>query len=345
MIEFKKFFDSKRYILGEGLMEFEKKYAAFSGAKYAIGVGNGLDALHLSLVALGIGKGDEVILPSNTFIATVLAVSYAGAIPVFVEPDIHTYNIDPQRIVEAINSKTKAIMPVHLYGQACQMDEICRIANENGLVVIEDNAQAQGANCNGKLTGSFGHLNGTSFYPGKNLGAFGDAGAITTNDSSLAEKLRVLRNYGSERKYYNEYIGYNSRLDELQASLLSVKLGRLIEWNKERNRIAELYGNLLDGSKVVIPRIAESCTSVYHLYVIRHKKRDKLQEYLKSKGIDTLIHYPIPPHLQQAYRSLGVKKGDFPIAERLADEVLSLPLFIGMTEEQVSYVCHHVNQF
>ena len=311
-----------------------------------MGVSNGLDALHLSLKALGIGKGDEVIVPSNTYIATVLAVSYVGAKPVFVEPNIETYNIDFSKIEEAVTPNTKAIMPVHLYGQACEMQPIMDIAKKYNLFVIEDNAQSQGATYKEKITGSWGDINGTSFYPGKNLGAIGDAGAVTTNDENLAEKVKILRNYGSQKKYYNEFIGHNMRLDELQASFLSVKLKYLKEWTLKRQEIGAWYDEALKEIEgLILPKIAEGATHVYHLYVIRTKKRDELQSYLNEKGIGTLIHYPIPPHLQEAYESLGLKKGDFPIAEELAETCLSLPVWPGMGVEHVELISENIKAF
>ena len=332
-------YDSQWYVLGQHVRDFEAAYGTFSGARYCIGVANGLDALHMSLVALGIGPGDEVIVPSNTYIATWLAVSYVGATPVSVEPDQTTCNIDPGRIEAAITARTRAIMPVHLYGQACEMTAIMEIARRHNLLVIEDNAQAQGATAHGGLTGSFGHANGTSFYPGKNLGALGDAGAITTNDEALAQKIQTLRNYGSQRKYYNEVIGYNSRLDELQAAALSVKLKYLPEWTRQRQQVARWYDEQLRGiDDLHLPVTAEGSTHVFHLYVVRTSRRDALQQHLTASGVGTLIHYPVPPHLQQAYAHMGIAKGTYPIAEELADTSLSLPMWPGMTEEHVATV-------
>jgi len=343
---FENFFDSGWYILGDQLKKFEAEFALYNETVYCTGVANGLDALHIALKALKIGEGDEVIVPSNTYIATWLAISYVNATIVPVEPDFLTYNIDPEKIKAAITPRTKAIMPVHLYGQACQMDKIMEIANAHSLYVIEDNAQAQGARYNGKITGSFGHVNGTSFYPGKNLGAFGDAGAITTNDKSLSEKTLIIRNYGSEKKYQNEVIGLNSRLDEIQAGFLSVKLKHLDNWTLERQRIAKQYDELLNGiSGLILPETAENATHVYHLYVIRTPERDRLQTYLTEAGIGTLIHYPITPHLQEAYSHLNLKKGDFPIAEELAQTSLSIPLYPGISEREVEYVCKTIRSF
>lgn len=330
---------SNWFVLGNHVNQFETEYADFNQVKHVIGVSNGLDALHLSLLALGISKGDEVIVPSNTYIATVLAVSYVGATPVFVEPNIETYNIDVEKIEAALTNKTRAIMPVHLYGQACQMDKIQELAQKHNLFIIEDNAQSQGASFNGKLTGSFGNLNGTSFYPGKNLGALGDAGAVTTNDDELANKIKVLRNYGSNKKYFNETIGYNMRLDELQAAFLSVKLKQLANWTAQRQEIASYYNELLkDIPGLILPKTAENATHSYHLYVIRTKNRDELQKHLTDNGIGTMIHYPIPPHLQEAYSHLGFKRGDFPIAEELADTMLSLPMWPGMEKNQTHFI-------
>jgi dTDP-4-amino-4,6-dideoxygalactose transaminase len=335
---FESFYDSNWYILGDKVK--------FNQTEYAVGISNGLDALHIALISLGIGIGDEVIVPSNTYIATALAVSYVGATPVFVEPNIDTYNIDPTKIEAVINSKTKAIMPVHLYGQACEMEAIKAIATKHNLFIIEDNAQSQGASYNNIFTGAWGDMNGTSFYPGKNLGALGDAGAITTNNIDLAQKAIVLRNYGSQKKYYNEVIGHNMRLDECQAAFLSLKLKYLHEWTKQRQQIAAWYDEALkDIDSIILPKKAENATHVYHLYVIRTSRRDELQAYLNAEGIGTLIHYPIPPHLQQAYGHLGLKKGDFPIAEEIANTCLSLPLWPGMTIIDVQFVAKNINIF
>lgn len=344
--QFEKFYDSNSYVLAENTFEFEKEYAYFNKVNYCIGVSNGLDALHLSLKALNIGRGDEVLVPSNTYIATVLAISYVGATPVFVEPKQETFNIDPSLIESSISSKTKAIMPVHLYGQSCEMTEIMQIANKYGLHIVEDNAQSQGATYNSTMTGAFGVVNATSFYPTKNLGALGEAGAVTTNDSVIKEKILALRNYGSREKYVNEIIGYNNRIDECQAAFLRIKLRKLNEWTGNRQSIANLYDkNLQDIEEIKIPQIAPNATSVYHLYVIKTLQRDKLKDYLLSKGIGTAIHYPIPPHLQSAYTNLNFKKGDFPIAEELADTSLSLPLYIGMTELQIKYIVDNIRSF
>lgn len=343
---FENFFDKAWYVLGDEVNSFEQQYAQFNHVQHCIGVSNGLDALYLALKALGIGQGDEVIVPSNTYIATVLAVSYIGAKPVLVEPSIDTYNIDPQEIEKVISPKTKAIIPVHLYGQCCEMKAIMVLAHQYGLYVIEDNAQSQGSTFNGQLAGSFGHANGTSFYPGKNLGALGDAGAVTTNDAALANQIRILRNYGSEKKYFNEVIGHNMRLDEIQAAFLSVKLKYLSQWTRHRQEIAAWYNEGLAGIEgITLPFVHPAATHVYHLYVIRSRKRDALQEHLHQNGIGTLIHYPVPPHLQKAYQQLNFTKGSFPLAEEIADTCLSLPLWPGMTQREVAYIADKVKEF
>ena len=340
------FFDSNWYVLGQEVRTFEEAFAAYNQTTYCVGVANGLDALFIALKVLGVGPGDEVIVPSNTYIATWLAVSMTGAIPVPVEPHVDTYNLDASQIEKAITSKTKAIIPVHLYGQACQMDAIMTIAQQHNLWVVEDNAQAQGASFKGKLTGSFGHASGTSFYPGKNLGALGDAGAVTTSDALLDKAIRTFRNYGSQQKYYNEIRGINSRLDELQAAVLKVKLPHLNEWNAERQQIAAWYNERLsDISELTTPKVVPNATHVYHLYVIRCTQRDQLQAHLLQYGIGTLIHYPLPPHLQEAYRDLGYQLGDFPIAEQMAQTVLSLPMYPGLTEDKIDYVCKVIRAF
>ena len=338
---------SNWFILGKELSNFEAAYAQFNQVQYAIGVGNGLEALHIALAVLGIGKGDEVIVPSNTYIATWLAVSQVGATPIPVEPRLDTYNLDPLKIEAAITPNTKAIMPVHLYGQACQMDAIMAIAEKYQLYIIEDNAQAQGATFNGKKTGAFGHINATSFYPGKNLGALGDAGAITSNDDNLAKAAQMFRNYGSEVKYFNEYKGINSRLDELQAAFLAVKLPFLTQWNAQRQALAALYIQKLAHlqPQIILPYTVEKATHIYHVFLIRTQQRDALQAFLQNKGISTLIHYPVPPHLQKAYTELGYQKGDFPIAETLAATALSLPLYPNMPLEAIDYICSQIEEF
>lgn len=339
-------YDKQWYVLGDQVRAFETAFAKFNQVSSAIGVANGLDALHLALEALGVGPGDEVIVPSNTYIATWLAISFVGGTPVPVEPNASTYNLDPANLVAAITPRTKGIMPVHLYGQACEMGPIMDIAREHGLWVVEDNAQSQGAAWQGGLTGSFGAVNGTSFYPGKNLGALGDAGAVTTRDESLATKIRTLRNYGSQQKYYNEVIGHNSRLDELQAAVLSVKLPHLMDWTRQRQEVARSYDQQLAGlGDLILPATAEGATHVYHLYVVRTAHRDALQKYLTEQGIGTLIHYPVPPHLQQAYAHMGIKAGAYPVAEELAQTSLSLPMWPGMVAEQVTAVVTAVKKF
>lgn len=343
---FARVYDSHWYVLGPEVGQFEQEYAAFSQVGHAVGVANGLDALVLALRALEIGPGDEVIVPSNTYIATWLAVTQVGATVVPVEPDPATSNLDPARLEAALTPRTRAIMPVHLYGQACRMSEIMAIATRHRLYVVEDNAQAQGAAFAGQLTGSYGHINATSFYPGKNLGALGDAGAITTNDAGLAEKVRVLRNYGSQQKYHNEVVGYNSRLDELQAALLRVKLPELPEWTRQRQQVAAWYEQHLTGiAGLRRPAVAAGATHVYHLYVVHTPRRDALQQHLAAQGIGTLIHYPVPPHRQQAYAGLNMPAGAFPIAEELADTCLSLPLWPGMTEAHVAAVAAAIRSF
>lgn len=339
---YKRVMDSGWYIHGEELKAFEAEFAEYCNVKYCIGVGNGLDALHLILRAMDIGDGDEVIVPSNTFIATWLAVSYAGAMPVPVEPNEKTYNIDPGRIEAAITEKTKAIIPVHLYGQPADMDSILEIASRYSLKVIEDAAQAHGARYKGKNTGGLGDAAGFSFYPGKNLGAFGDGGAVTTNDSTIAEKVSRLSNYGSQVKYAHDVKGYNSRLDELQAALLRVKLRHLDEWNTRRLALVEEYRRLLNGLAVTLPYTSSGFESVHHLFVIRVKKRDNLQAALKTAGIETLIHYPVPPHKQGAYRNM--QDCHLPITECLSREVLSLPMGPHLTLEIVQEVVKQIQR-
>jgi dTDP-4-amino-4,6-dideoxygalactose transaminase len=339
-------FDAAWYILGERLQTFEAEYAQFTGVSHCVGVGNGLDALHLSLRALNIGAGDEVIVCAHTYFASVLAILMAGARPVLVEPDEHTYNINVHLIEPALTSRTKAIMPVHLYGQACEMDGIRRIAQTQGLCIVEDNAQAHGAVYRGQKTGSFGHVNATSFYPTKNLGALGDGGAVTTDDAGRAEAVRTLRNYGSRQKYLNERIGVNSRLDEIQAAVLRIKLAYLDQWNAERQQIARRYTQLLAGTgDLILPRVAEGATSVWHLYVIRTRRRDELQAYLQRHSIGTMVHYPVPPHLQDACHGLGFRPGQFPLAEEISRTCLSLPIYPGLTEENLVYICQTIRAF
>lgn len=340
-----RFMRSAWYILGREVEAFEQEYAAYCGSRYCVGVGNGLEALHLILRAYGIGPGDEVIVPSNTYIATWLAVTQAGATPVPVEPDVRTFNLDPDRIAAAITPRTRAIMPVHLYGQPADMDPILALARKHGLKVIEDSAQSQGARYRGRRAGSLGDASGHSFYPGKNLGALGDAGAVTTDDTELADRVRVLRNYGSRKKYYNEVKGYNSRLDELQAALLRVKLRKLDEWNARRSSIARLYQKeLKSASHLSIPFEPEWAESVWHLYVVRHPQRDRLQKELAEAGVGTLIHYPVPPHLSGAYAEGSWSANSFPMAKDLADTVLSLPMGPHLQANQAQWVTDCVRQ-
>jgi len=342
---YRRVMNSGWYLLGEELQAFEAEYARYIGVRHCIGVANGLDALHLILRALDIGPGDEVIVPSNTYIATWLAVTHAGATPVPVECTPATYNLDPCRIEAAINSRTAAIMPVHLYGQPADMDAINAIARKHHLAVIEDNAQAQGALYHSRRTGGLGLAAGHSFYPGKNLGAFADAGAVTTNDDTLADRIRCLRNYGSRRKYYNEYVGFNSRLDELQAACLRVKLKHLDDWNRRRKTIARLYSERLKNiPQLVLPFVPDWADPVWHLFTIRHPQRDSLQKHLTEAGIGTLIHYPVPPHLSQAYANAGWKPGDFPIAEEIAQTTLSLPMGPHLSLAQAEEVAEVIDK-
>jgi len=322
----KRVLDSGWYILGGEVEAFEQEYASYGEAKHCVSVANGLDALHLGLLALGVGAGDEVIVPSNTYIATWLAVSQCGATPIPVEPDAATYNIDPTRIEAAITPRTKAILPVHLYGQPCDMDPILAIARKHGLKVLEDGAQAHGAKYKGKRLGAHGDIVAWSFYPGKNLGAFGDGGAITTDDAELADRIRVLRNYGSRVKYVNDVRGFNSRLDPIHAAAMRVKLKVLDAWNARRAVIAARYKKELAGFGITLPLVPEWAEPAWHLFVIQHPQRDTLQKRLSEAGIGTLIHYPIPPHLQQAYADAGFVKGLFPLAEQIANHCLSLPI-------------------
>lgn len=333
------------YIRGKEDEAFERAFAEYCGAEYCVGVGNGLDALILSLRALDIGPGAEVIVPSNTYIATVLAITQVGAKPVFVEPDICTFNIDPTRIEKAITGKTAAILPVHLYGQACDMDPIMDLAHRYHLYVVEDCAQAHGAMYKGQKVGTFGDAAGFSFYPGKNLGALGDGGAVVTNSPALVEKVRALGNYGSDYKYHHIYRGSNSRLDEFQAAFLAIKLPHLDRMNAERRRIAERYTAGITNPRVKLPEVKGDRLPVWHIYGVRCDDRDALEQHLNQRGIGTNQHYPIPIHLQECYRNLGFRKGDFPIAEELSATELSIPMYYGMTEAEVQYVIDAVNEF
>lgn len=336
---------NSQYIDGQEDRAFEQAFAEFCGVSNCVGVGNGLDALAISLIALGIGPGDEVLIPSNTFIATALAVTEVGATPVFVEPDIHTYGLEPAGLRAKLTSRTRAIMPVHLYGLACDMDPILCFAKEHDLYVVEDCAQAHGALYHGKRVGSFSDIAGFSFYPGKNLGALGDAGAVVTDDPKLAEKVRALRNYGSDYKYHHIYIGKNSRLDELQAAFLAAKLPHVDRMNAERRRIANRYLAEINNPAVTLPCVLPDTVPVWHIFAIRCGQRDRLAEYLEEKGIGVNQHYPIPMHLQKCYKGLGLKRGDLPIAEEISATELSIPMYYGMTEDEISYVIDCVNKF
>lgn len=326
------------YLLGKELEAFEAAFAGYVGAKHCIGLANGLDALHLSLRALGIGPGDEVIVPSNTYVASWLGVTHAGATPVPVEPDPRTYNIDVDRIASALTSRTRAILPVHLYGQPADLDPIVRLARERGLSVVDDAAQAHGARYNGRRVGGLADATAWSFYPTKNLGAWGDAGAVTTNDDGVADALRVLRNYGSRVKYVNEVIGSNSRLDELQAAVLTVKLARLDAWNERRSHLAMRYGRALSGLPLQLPYVPEWAAPVWHLYVVRCSARAALRQALADRGVSTIVHYPVPPHMQQAYAGLAYSPGDFPIARDVHADVVSLPIGPHLSESDQDLV-------
>jgi len=326
------------YVGGEDVEAFEHEFAEFSGADYCVGVANGLDALHLALRSLGVGPGDEVIVPSNTFVATWLAVSECGAVPVPVEPDVATYNIDPAKIAAAITPRTKVLIPVHLYGQPADMDPMLALARDRGLHVVEDAAQAHGARYKRRPVGAHGDVVAWSFYPGKNLGALGDAGAITTNDKALADRIRLLRNYGSRQRYVHELRGYNSRLDSLQAAVLRVKLRYLANWNERRSRIAARYSRELSGCGLVLPHVPDWADPVWHLYCVRHPQRDHFRRRLAESGVETLIHYPKPPHLQTAYADSGYERSAFPVAELIAETLVSLPIGPALSEEQVDYV-------
>jgi len=334
------------YILGSEVEAFEREFAEYIGVKHCIGVGNGLDALVLALMAYDIGPGDEVIVPSNTYIATALAVHHVGARVVFVEPDVATHNLDPQRLEAAITERTKAVLPVHLYGLAANMDPINAIARCCGIKVIEDAAQAHGSRYKGKMAGALGDAAGFSFYPGKNLGAFGDGGAVTTNDDAVADKIRALRNYGSKVKYYNEYKGLNSRLDELQAAVLRVKLRSLDSWNARRSAIAAYYTASLEGLPgVSLPSEPVGLASCWHLYVVATPFRESLQAHLTNRGINTMIHYPLPPYRQNAYSDMNIAIGSLPVADRLAAQVISLPMGPHLTHEQAAAVVEGIRQF
>ena len=332
------------YVLGNEVKSFEEEFASYIGAKYCVGLASGLDALWLAFRVLGIGAGDEVIVQANTYIASVMGITINGATPVFVEPDEYN-NIDAFRIEEKITEKTKAILVVHLYGQASNMKPIVELTKKYGLRLVEDCAQSHGARFEGKMTGTFGDIGCFSFYPSKNLGAFGDAGAIVTNDEKIASDMKMYRNYGSEKRYYNKVVGANSRLDEMQAGLLRVRLSHLDELTQERERLCKRYLEELHNEKLELPKIREGATTVWHQFVLHCKNRQDLIDYLNEKEIGTIIHYPIPPHLSEAYAYLGYGKGSFPITEKYADEVLSIPLYNGMTDEEQNYVIKSINQF
>lgn len=333
------------YIDGTEDKHFEEAFAEYCGTKYCVGAGNGLDALMLALKAIGIKEDDEVIVPSNTYIATALAVTYTGATPVFVEPDINTFNINPAKIEEKITDRTKAVMPVHLYGQPCEMDSVISIAQKYHLHIVEDCAQAHGAKYKGKNVGTFGDAAGYSFYPGKNLGALGDGGAVITDTSEIASKVRALGNYGSDYKYHHIYKGHNSRLDEIQAAFLSVKLQHIERMNEERRRIANRYLEEIHHNDIILPYVIDNVLPVWHIFGIRCTKRDRLETYLNDKGIGTNKHYPIPIHMQECYKDLGIRQGELPVAEEISRTQLSLPMYYGMTDEEIDYVIDAVNQF
>lgn len=342
---FQRVFDSSWYIQGRENAAFEAAFAAYCGTEHCIGVGNGLDALVLILKALGIGPGDQVLVPSNTYIASALAVTYVGATPVFVEPDIRTYNIDPQRLEEKITPAVRAIMPVHLYGQPCDMDPIMAVAKKHNLYVVEDCAQAHGATYHGQKIGTFGHAAGFSFYPGKNLGALGDGGAVVTNDKALADMVRALGNYGSDYKYHHIYKGSNSRLDELQAAFLSAKLPHLDRMNQARRDIAQQYLERINNPQVVLPWCLPDVEPVWHVFALRCQRRDELEQHLANAGVSTVKHYPIPMHLQECYRDLGIKEGALPLAETISAQELSIPMYYGMEQAQIDQVIEAVNSF
>ena len=332
------------YIMGNELKKFETEFAGYTGAKYCVGLGNGLDALTLAVRALGIGEGDEVIVQGNTYIASVMGISINGATPVFVEPDEY-YMPDVTKLEEKLTDKTKAVMVVHLYGHAADMESICAFCKKHNLKLIEDCAQSHGSCFKGKMTGTFGDIGCFSFYPSKNLGAFGDGGAIVTDNKEYEERIRTLRNYGSKVRYYNEEVGVNSRLDEIQAALLSVRLAHMDELTNEKKEIGARYLDKIKNDKLILPKTAEGSDHIYHQFVIRTTEREKLINYLNDKNISTIIHYPVPPHLSKAYEYLGVKKGSLPVTEKYADEVLSIPMYNGLTKEEQDYVIDVLNAF
>lgn len=332
------------YVLGKEVTAFEEEFAAYTGAPYCVGLASGLDALWLAFRVLGVGRGDEVIVQANTYIASVMGITINGATPIFVEPDEH-FGLDAAKIEEKITDRTKAVLAVHLYGMPCDMKRITDLCKKHHLYLVEDCAQSHGACYDGQMTGTFGDVGCFSFYPSKNLGAFGDGGAVVVHDEALARDFRMYRNYGSEKRYYNKVVGANSRLDELQAGLLRVRLRHLPEITKERTAIADAYAKGLSNPLIRLPELAEHTTGVWHQYVIRCEERARLIDYLEERRIGTIIHYPIPPHLSEAYQSLGYRKGDFPITEHLADTILSLPIYNGMTREEQDYVIQAINAF
>lgn len=332
------------YVLGNEVKSFEEEFAAYTGSGYCVGLASGLDALWIAFRVLGIGPGDEVIVQGNTYIASVMGITINGATPVFVEPDEY-YNMDTAKIEEKITDRTKAILVVHLYGQASKMDTVVELAKKYNLKLVEDCAQSHGACFQGQMTGTFGDVGCFSFYPSKNIGAFGDGGAVVVKDKKLAEDFRIFRNYGSEKRYYNKLVGANSRLDELQAGLLRIRLRHVAEYEEERQQIAKRYLDEVKNPKLELPKVREGATAVWHQFVIRTSCREELISYLNEREIGTIIHYPIPPHLSEAYANLGYQRGAFPITERYADEVLSLPMYNGMTEEEQTYVIEALNSF
>lgn len=342
---FKNVMDNSYFIMGKYLNEFERTFAEYCGTRYCVGTGNCLDSLRLIMMAYGIKEGDEVIVPSNTYIATALAVTLVGASPILVEPDIETLNINTKKIEEKITKRTKAIIAVHLYGRVVDMEPLMNLAKNYKLKVIEDAAQGHGAIYNDKMVGNLGDAAAFSFYPGKNLGALGDAGAICTNDGELYTKIKALRNYGSDVKYYNKYIGINSRLDEMQAAFLLVKLTNLNKWNQERIKIANIYYKEINNKNITLPIMSKQGENNYHIFPILCNKRDKFMKYLNDKEIGTTIHYPLPLHLQEAYASMGKKNGDYPIAEKIANEELSIPLYYGLSTSQIYYIVDSINSF
>jgi dTDP-4-amino-4,6-dideoxygalactose transaminase len=332
------------YVLGNEVSSFEEEFAAYTGGKYCVGLASGLDALWIAFRVLGIDSGDEVIVQGNTYIASVMGITINGATPVFVEPD-EFFNIDTSKIEEKITERTKAILVVHLYGQASNMKPVMDIAGKYGLRVVEDCAQSHGACFEGQMTGTFGDIGCFSFYPSKNLGAFGDGGAIVTNDARIADDVRIFRNYGSEKRYYNKVVGTNSRLDEMQAGLLRVRLSHMAELEEDKRNLCKRYLAELKNDNIVLPTIREGATHIWHQFVIRTEKRQELIDYLNKNEIGTIIHYPIPPHLSEAYQYLGIRKGNLPITEKYAETVLSIPLYNGMTDDDQTFVIETINRF